>query len=167
MIDLPTLLPMSASIDGHLEETLASSGPEWWGALAGLHPLVIHFPIALVIVAALVELVALLARHDRLTSFGIIAVLIGTPFAVIAAWSGWSLADEGYGSGLELDLHRWLGVASVGVLALMFVLTLVSWFGNRRWATGSVRGLLLVSAILIGITAHFGGDMVWGNSMVV
>ncbi len=166
MIDPPTLMLFLAGADGHLQDAPASTGPDWWGALAGLHPLVIHFPIALIIVAALVELVALLARHHRLTSFGIIAVLVGTPFAVLAAWSGWSLADEGYGRGLELDLHRWLGVASVGLLALMFVLTLVSWFGHRQWATGSVRGLLLVSAILIGITAHFGGDMVWGKSLV-
>ena len=166
MIDPPTLMLFLAGADGHLQDAPASTGPDWWGALAGLHPLVIHFPIALIVVAALVELVALLARHHRLTSFGIIAVMVGTPFAVLAAWSGWSLADEGYGRGLELDLHRWLGVASVGLLALMFVLTLVSWFGHRQWATGSVRGLLLVSAILIGITAHFGGDMVWGKSLV-
>ena len=63
MIDPPTLMLFLAGADGHLQDAPASTGPDWWGALAGLHPLVIHFPIALIIVAALVELVALLARR--------------------------------------------------------------------------------------------------------
>ena len=144
-----------------------ATGPDWWAALAGLHPLVLHFPIALVIVAAVIEFLALLGRRERLTSFSITALLIGAPLTVLAAWSGWAMADEGYGSGWELSLHRWLGVSSAILLVILFVLTLVSWFGGKSWATATVRGLLLVAAILVGITAHFGGDMVWGDSMVL
>ena len=147
--------------------TSVAAGPDWWAALAGLHPLVLHFPIALVIVAAVIEFLALLGRRERLTSFSVTALLIGAPLTVLAAWSGWAMADEGYGSGWELSLHRWLGVSSAILLVILFVLTLVSCFSGKSWATATVRGLLLVAAILVGITAHFGGDMVWGESMVI
>ena len=164
-------VPISTILIAQVESTGGPSpvftAVDWWGALAGLHPLVLHFPIALVIVAALVEFIALLGRRERLTSFSITAIIVGAPLTVVAAWSGWAMADIGYGSGWQLSLHRWLGVSSAILLAGIFVLALISWFGSRSWATATTRGLLLIAAILIGITAHFGGDMVWGDSLLM
>ena len=146
----------------------AASSPDWWGVLAGLHPVIIHFPIALIIVAAGVEFVGLLMRREKIASFTVIALLIGGSSAMFSAWSGWSLADAGYGGrGWELELHRWLGVAA-GLLGLLLsVLVLIAWFGGRGWATSVVRALSFVCAILIGLAAHFGGELVWGESLVI
>ena len=145
-----------------------TSSPDWWGVLAGLHPVLIHFPIALIIVAAGVEFVGLLMRREKIASFTVIALLIGGTSAMFSAWSGWSLADAGYGGrGWELELHRWLGVAA-GLLGLLLsVLVLIAWFGGRAWATAIVRALSFVCAILIGLAAHFGGELVWGESLVI
>ena len=168
MVHMDWFVRIEALAASSISTTVApatTAGPDWWAALAGLHPLVLHFPIALVIVAAVIEFLALLGRRERLTSFSVTALLIGAPLTVLAAWSGWAMADMGYGRGWELALHRWLGVSSAILLVVLFVLTLVSCLGGRSWATASVRGLLLVAAILVGITAHFGGDMVWGESM--
>ena len=79
--------------------TALSPGPDWWGALNGLHPLVIHFPIALVITAAVVEFIAMLARQERPTQFTVISLVVAAFASALAAWSGWGLADEGYGGG--------------------------------------------------------------------
>lgn len=144
-----------------------TASPDWWGVLAGLHPVLTHFPIALIIVAAGVEFVGLLMRREKVASFTVIALLIGGSSAMFSAWSGWSLADAGYGRGWELELHRWLGVAA-GLLGLLLsVLVLVAWFGGRSWATSIVRALSFVCAILIGLAAHFGGELVWGKSLVI
>ena len=164
-VSLLTILIAQADSGGGTSPV--SAGVDWWGALAGLHPLVLHFPIALVLVAAAVEFVALLGRRERLTSFSMTAIIVGAPFTVLAAWSGWAMADNGYGSGWQLSLHRWLGVSSAILLVVIFLLTLISWFGSKAWATATTRGLLLIAAILIGITAHFGGDMVWGESLLL
>ena len=43
----------------------AAASPDWWGVLAGLHPVLTHFPIALIIVAAGVEFVGLLLCKIR------------------------------------------------------------------------------------------------------
>ena len=71
---------MSATIP-----TIVTPGPDWWGALNALHPIVVHFPIALVITAALVEFVAMLARTERPTQFTLISLLVGAVACVIAS----------------------------------------------------------------------------------
>ncbi len=145
----------------------AAASPDWWGVLAGLHPVLTHFPIALIIVAAGVEFVGLLMRREKVASFTVIALVIGGGAAMFSAWSGWSLADAGYGRGWQLELHRWLGVAA-GLLGLaLSILVLFAWFGSRHWATSIVRALTFVCAILIGVAAHFGGELVWGESLVL
>lgn len=145
----------------------AAPSPDWWGALNGLHPIVIHFPIALVITAAIVEFIAMLARKERPTQFTVISLVVAALAGAVASWSGWGLADEGYGGGWSLTLHRWLGVGTSGLIILLAILALVAWYGAKAWATASVRAGILVAAGLVAATAHFGGDMVWGGSLVI
>ena len=147
--------------------TALSPGPDWWGALNGLHPLVIHFPIALVITAAVVEFIAMLARQERPTQFTVISLVVAAFASALAAWSGWGLADEGYGGGWMLSLHRWLGVVTAGVIIILAVCSVIAWYGPKAWATATVRAGILVAAALVAVTAHFGGEMVWGGSLVM
>lgn len=147
--------------------TAASPGPDWWAALNALHPIVVHFPIALVITAALVEFIAMLARTERPTQFTLISLLVGAVACVIASWSGWGLADEGYGGGWELDLHRWLGIATSGLVVLLAIVAVIAFRTAKRWATGTVRAGILFAAVMVGATGHFGGDMVWGGSLLM
>jgi mono/diheme cytochrome c family protein/uncharacterized membrane protein len=126
-----------------------------------------HFPIALVIVAAVVEFIAMLGRRERVTSFTVIALLVGGVLAVISAWSGWELAAEGHGRGWALDLHRWLGVASAVLLGGLAIVALITWFSNKSWSVATVRAGVFIGAVLIAVTAHFGGEMVWGSSLLV
>ena len=147
--------------------TAVSPGPDWWAALNALHPIVVHFPIALVITAALVEFVAMLARTERPTQFTLISLLVAGAAGVVACWSGWGLADEGYGGGWELDLHRWLGVATAGLVVLLAIVAVIAFRSARRWATGTVRAGILFAALMVGATGHFGGDMVWGGSLLM
>ena len=77
-------------------------------ALIGrLHPLLIHFPIALVIAAAAAEAVAMLTR-DRIWHTGAVGNLrAAAAFAVLAAVAGWRLASQpGMEPSLLLEWHR-------------------------------------------------------------
>ena len=152
---------------GGASPTTAPVAPDWWGALAGLHPLVIHFPIALVIVAAFVEFFALIGRREQVTSFTLISLIVGGVLEGIAAWSGWELAEEGYGSGWALDLHRWLGVSSAVLVGALVIIALIARFTHKAWSVATVRAGVFVAAALIGATGHFGGEMVWGGSLLM
>ena len=81
--------------------------------LGQFHPLVIHFPIALLLVAAGVEGMIAIYGNEALKPVVRINLWIGMIFAVGAALSGWYRAE---GMGFEPDLkptlfwHRWLGI---------------------------------------------------------
>jgi|GEM_PF-1690679 len=76
-----------------------------WQFFGRLHPMIVHFPIALLIFAAVLELVTI-RKYNSKFRLGIQAlVLIGAVNAVIAAMFGWLLANSDGVQGELLDLH--------------------------------------------------------------
>jgi uncharacterized membrane protein len=62
-------------------------------ALIGrLHPLLVHFPIALVIAAAVAESAAMLTGSGRWRTLAAANVIAGAAFALAATLAGWRLA---------------------------------------------------------------------------
>ena len=57
-----------------------------------LHPLLIHFPIALVIAAGLAEFTAIVTANEDWRTVAVGNVRAGAVFAVLAAIAGWRLA---------------------------------------------------------------------------
>ena len=137
----------------------------WLQVLGAIHPLIVHFPIALAIVAALAMLLHWIGRHEGFGDFAFHCTWIAALASVSVAASGWFFADASRESN-ELFLHRWFGIgSSVGLIALAFMTSLVrgdSWPGLLKVS----RFASLLVAVGIGITAHFGGDMVWGEGQV-
>ena len=88
-------------------------------ALIGrLHPVLVHFPIGLVLIAAVAELVAITTGRGHRRVVAVANVRAGAVFAIGATIAGWRLASSG---GIEatssLEWHRWLGtIAAVAVL---------------------------------------------------
>ena len=60
-------------------------------SLGRIHPLVIHFPIALVLIAALAELIATITGRLYWRTVAVANVRVGAAFGVIAATAGWFL----------------------------------------------------------------------------
>jgi uncharacterized membrane protein len=136
-------------------------------ALIGrLHPLLIHFPIALVIAAAVAELVAIVTADERCHTVAVVNVRAGAMFALLAAITGWrlALAAQLEGSAL-LEWHRWLGaVTAAATLAAALATTDV----RRRSTLGvlTYRTALFGAGTLVAITGHFGGLLVWGANFL-
>ncbi len=135
------------------------------------HPLLVHFPIALLLVAVLFEAGHLVVgrknEHRRaISGAGLGLLALGAISAGLSAWSGWENAGHNPPTSSVADLvylHRWLGisVASVSGLALLF--GLAGWRGGKK-RVGIYRTLLLVGAGLVGVTGHYGGSIVRGES---
>ncbi len=149
--------------------TVSSASPSlvdaWLNVLGALHPLIVHFPIALAIVAGLAMFWNWIWQHDGFGEFAFHCTWIAALASVFVTASGWFFAETENES-QELFLHRWFGIgSSAGLIALAFMTSLVrsdSWPGLLKIS----RITSLVVAIAIGITAHFGGDMVWGEGQV-
>ncbi len=117
-----------------------------------LHPVVVHFPIACLLLAVLAETLVLLrgAQWRPLTSF---LVLIGAAAAAIAVLTGTWLATN---ETAELKRHQLLGWIT---LICALVSSGLLWV-DKRWV---LRIALVLTAAAVGLTGHLGGVMVYGK----
>ena len=130
------------------------SPPLRW--VSHFHPMVVHFPVALLVAALLAELLARLSGSVQLRATATFCLALGTLAALPSAGLGWLLAANTSHHGSELLYHRWLGV-STAVLPL-----LVLWLGSVRPRHRLL--MLLVLAGLVGATGHTGSMLVYGAS---
>jgi len=132
-----------------------------------LHPLLIHFPIALVIAAGLAEFTAIVTANEDWRTVAVANVRAGAVFALLATLAGWrlALAPEMEGSPL-LEWHRWLGIGGAGSAIAAALATRA---GRRRSALQLwiYRSALATAALLMAITGHIGGLLVWGVNFLV
>ena len=137
-------------------------------ALIGrLHPLILHFPIGLVLAAAAAELLAILTGRERWRAVGVANLRAGAASACLAAVAGWALTSAPFVEPSRLlEWHRWSGVA--GAAAAMAAAA-ASWRLREpsRARERVYQAALLGAAALIGIAAHLGGTLVWGTSFLL
>jgi mono/diheme cytochrome c family protein len=125
-------------------------------AFGRMHLAVLHFPVALLCVAAALELMQLRAPSEVRAAVIRVLVRFGAASAVLAAVTGWVHASEeplGRTAATLLDRHRWLGMAC----ALLAVAAVVMRSRARTFALGA-------SAFLALLAGHFGGELVHGES---
>lgn len=141
--------------------------PRTFGELVGhAHPLVVHFPIAFLLLALLVEAAALARRRPTYGPTARLLVLSGAVAAVPAAVCGWLLSLElAHGGSLApiFERHRVLGI----VAALTAVAAAVVAEASRRPEGAVVLRrlylvLLLVAAVAVSWAGHQGGALSYG-----
>jgi uncharacterized membrane protein/mono/diheme cytochrome c family protein len=124
--------------------------------LGRFHPTLLHLPIALLLLALLLELVRLPGLRRVVLSFpGTVrdsVLWLAALSAFATALAGWLLSHEGgYDAGL-LDQHLWTGVATgIGAFACVLV--------RSRLAPALVVG---TCGTMI-VAAHFGGSLTHGE----
>jgi broad specificity phosphatase PhoE/uncharacterized membrane protein/mono/diheme cytochrome c family protein len=131
------------------------------------HPILVHFPIAMVLVAAMIETVRAIVRRPTPARTSINMLGIGVLAAAAAIGSGWLNGDyENHASNADtMELHRWVGIGGGGVALLAFLFATVA--SRSRRALMAFRALLLVAAGAIGFTGHLGGNMVYGEGYML
>lgn len=130
--------------------------------LGKLHPVLLHFPLALLVLAGCFELIALVSPSAFTARTVTWLVATGFVFAVLSAWSGWVLAaHEHFRSDqrLTLERHRWLGIATVLAAGLSCATSTLSF----RSAAYLRRGFTISTALVALAAGYFGGELVWGK----
>jgi uncharacterized membrane protein len=139
--------------------------PLWVNPLGRLHPLVLHFPIVLMILALLIDAFRPKYNHETepiVKKYSNYLVLIAVLTSVIAASSGMFLSqEEGY-EGETLNWHKWTGsaMAILGYIYYLFRNKVLE--GNIYLKRTPAFGLIL---ILI-LTGHFGASLTHGENFV-
>jgi uncharacterized membrane protein len=146
--------------------------PPW----AGLHPVVVHFPIALLLAAPVLVVLSLIVRRHRagLGVASLVLMLAGTTGAFLAVATGEAadeLAERVPGAHATLEQHEELAetvrvvfsaltIGFAGILAVPLV-------RRREWPprlyAALVSGFLLLyagGAVVLTNAAHLGGQLV-------
>lgn len=133
--------------------------------LGRLHPITVHFPIALALCAGLLELPLL--RRGRPAASEPVRIMLGlaTASSFLAVPLGWMSAatvDHSDDAAI-LEGHRWFGTAA-GVTILITWLLARSLRARRdnKLLRRSYYAVLLASCIGISIAAHLGGALIYG-----
>lgn len=148
----------------HQEDDSAVAAPSpTLSRLGAFHVVLVHFPIALLIAAAIGELYSGWRGSRPPMPAVHFCVLLGSAGALAATALGWLQAENGYGVGMPqvLGLHRWIGTAT----ALWTVGTaLLSVRDERRGVRSPwFRAWLFLGATLVGVSGHLGGVLVHGE----
>jgi uncharacterized membrane protein/mono/diheme cytochrome c family protein len=163
-------LPSVAAASSAADKPPATSALAWsFRRFGRLHVVVVHFPIALLIAAAVGEAWSARRARRRVVGGAPLApavhycVVLGAIGAVAAAALGWLDAWGGAGVGMPatLRLHRWLGTTTVGVAVVAAVLSTRD--ERRGVRSGWALLALLVAAVLVAATGHLGGTLVFGD----
>jgi len=145
--------------------------------IAHIHPMLVHFPLALLPVALGAQLLALvkgqgLFDHRSLSSMGLSLILIAAIMAVAASFFGDIALDKAISIGVPLSLmenHEELGTLSAVLLAVLA--TAEIWFYRKININRTLNiGFLIagfVVLLLILTTAWFGGQLVYEHGVNV
>jgi uncharacterized membrane protein len=132
--------------------------------LQNIHPLIVHFPIALLFCAALLYLLAWLARRESWGWSGLWMLVLGTLGAAAAVASG-LYGAEGVMVAPSVREHLLVNHERImlGVLALSVVLSIWAWLARPMPLKGSGVFLILLAVLLaaLAVGADFGGRMVY------
>ena len=128
-----------------------------------LHPLVVHFPIMLIILAAAFQLVSLFVFRREMSWVVVVLSALGVVGAYLATYPfhphTTGLTENAQRLLVEHELYAsytlWLAAAG-------FVLKSVSQFllGRRWWSEGVVTVVLLGAAVAVAVTGHHGAELV-------
>ena len=139
--------------------------PLWLQPIGRMHPLMLHFPIALLLLALFLEFFRFRPEfqsspffQDFLRYLLLFSVLTGWLAAVMGLFLS---QEEGY-SGQLLELHKWTGAGMVFLASLIYA------FRNYPWYRGKVaKAGIGITAISIILAGHFGATLTHGENFIL
>jgi len=133
------------------------------------HPMLVHFPIALVAVGFLAAIAALFIKKEAWLSIaGFYLLILGTLSAVVAWATGNFFTAEMEGSAGEIkELHENFALITLGILVVALILRIYLKAKNKedsalKWVFLVLYGL---AAISVSITGFYGGTLVYNYMM--
>jgi uncharacterized membrane protein/mono/diheme cytochrome c family protein len=127
--------------------------PTWLQVVGRLHPLLLHFPIVLLLLSTCL----LWIRDEHRMRYFTWLLLIGANLAGVTVVAGIFLATEDY-TGDALSWHKWTAISSLGVAVALYFL--------RDRPIAMLRSLAASLAVLLVLAGHFGAALTHGEDFL-
>lgn len=130
--------------------------------LGRFHPLLVHFPIGLLVVAFFFELLSIGGKRKGLRQGTHWMLYLGTLFAILSALLGWLLRTQEDYTGELVDNHQYTGIATA-VFALVTTILLLQTLKGKLPNFWAYRVSLTITVILLSIAGHLGSSLTHGE----
>lgn len=127
--------------------------------LGRFHPVLVHLPIGILLIACAFLLISRSARFSNLYPSVPVLLLLGMLSALFSCLTGYLLAQNGDYDEKLVSNHQWMGIG-VAVLSLILFIIHRSSKSDARLSP-AISGLLIV---MITVTGHLGGSLTHGSN---
>jgi len=139
--------------------------PRWLQPVGRMHPLLLHFPIVLLILAMLMEFFRykpVFASEKFYQDFATVLLLSGALLSALTAIMGLFLSRESGYDGSDVQWHKWFGVC------IVFFSSLIYWGRSKAWYNPSIArsGSVVVVFFLI-VGGHYGASLTHGDNYLL
>lgn len=128
---------------------------------AQLHPLLVHFPVGLLVSGVVFEFYGSLQKEESAKEAGRFNIRFGTLCALITAGIGLLAL---WGLELKDEARQFVGyhlmLASFTIIIFGVAIGVTRWFRSQSWCRLLYLGLILVGLASVLSTGYFGGELV-------
>ena len=134
-----------------------------------LHPMLVHFPIALVMFGFIIELASLIIKKELcLPKLSLYLLVTGTLATIVTWLSGELFTSEMSGAaGSVKEPHELFAFITMCLLIATSIIRLMITLGKKENSTLKWISFILygIAAITVSITGFFGGTLVYNYMM--
>lgn len=136
-----------------------------------LHAIIIHFPIALLLVGFLSELLALFIKKDFLKNTAFYLLLLGALGAIAAYVSG-NYAGDGIEEGplkIPMELHEQAALITLWLAIITALFSVLIYYFKIQNSKAKWAGILLYALLAVSVarTGYLGGQLVFSHGVGV
>ena len=129
------------------------------------HVVMVHFPVALLMVMALIEVLRWRRKTGSMDQTVALIAVIAALSSIVSVIQGLMLDGSSDGESeyaRTLALHKWLGITTAVFAIGAAIIALRRQLGDTAGLTKIYRALVLPGAALVSLTGHYGGMAVHG-----
>jgi uncharacterized membrane protein len=137
-----------------------------------LHPMIVHFPIALITIGFIADVFSLFFREEKWLSKSALLLMVTGTLAAVAAWTTGQLFTTEPQQGAIVEIFE---KHETGALLTMIIMIIGSAF--RLWLVAKKReesnlkwvsfGLYFIGFCAVTFTGYMGGTMVYNYMMAL
>ncbi len=159
---VPSFIGWLETKESGIAQSLADS--EFIKFCGRFHPMILHFPVALLTILLLFEVIAFFRTSKGFEAAMWILLILGWLSAVKASIFGVFLSWSGGYDSETLYWHKWLGIAVAILSTILVVPKLMYGIKKKKKFLHTYRVLLVGCAVLISFAGHYGANLTHGSN---
>ncbi len=131
------------------------------------HPIILHLPVGALGLLCLFELICSTRRgEEKFGEASLLMLMVGAAGAVMAVMAGIMLSREGGYVGGNFTLHQTMGILGTSGVLIALVVRITAMGRGSMELLNAYRALYFISFGIMGLGAHFGGNISHGNKFL-